>query len=524
MDASPRATRALLALALASVTVGLVTRVVVRGGEVPGWDLLLATEGQYLLATRGVCGALAETFHQVRHFWLPPSAYSVIYGLIPGALNRAWPSIFWQPAVVFLAWIVTLALLLVATGWGLRSARGWTLALLGWGASPSLLSYSVEGYPWGGGMLPFALVLAMALAWARRPWAVMIPLLAIAWELPWHGYELAKTTGLVVCVGALFAPDVDRLRRMVWIGVGASQMAAAQWLWPSANMIAFGHGNVGAGVGIPHALPLLPAGAARLAEALFGSAPLIVPVLTITGAVALRWAGSARRVLTISFLVQLGLVLLLAAAGPGLLRGRRFQVVEGLSLAAVLAAGRSAPPRVRAVLVALLLAGNVWTMIDLATFARTPPASRAFSLPGVASAEGVGVVDRPAVRWAEALVRRARAGGRIVVLHGQQCPCEDVTNPAGVLERLYLRLGHETFARQVIAVGVEGPRYVTVPVVDVRTVLDTLAPGQLVDIDSTCRAAMGEAFRELEARFVLEPTGGGLPPRFPQFRLVPRAG
>src|SRR2546427_10940872 len=114
----------------------------------------------------------------------------------------------------------------------------------------------------------------------------------------------------------------------------------------------------------------------------------------------------------------------------------------------------------------VLRACNVWGLWGLARFVPAPRGPNAFTLPGVFSAEGVGLVDRPAVAWAEGLARRARAGERVVVLQGQACPTESVTNPIGVLERLYLRLGHAAFRARVVALGVPQPRYVTVPVVD----------------------------------------------------------
>jgi hypothetical protein len=163
------------------------------------------------------------------------------------------------------------------------------------------------------------------------------------------------------------------------------------------------------------------------------------------------------------------------AAGPAV------QAVDVLSIAALLAAMRCAPVSIRTVLVALLLAGNVWTLADGIRFVRAPRAASPFSLPGVQSAEGVGRVDPASVAWADRLVARARQGERIVVLHGQMCPSEDVTNPAGLLGRLYIALGYDAFRSRVLGVadagGARAARYVTVPVIDVRTALDTVTPG-----------------------------------------------
>jgi hypothetical protein len=138
----------------------------------------------------------------------------------------------------------------------------------------------------------------------------------------------------------------------------------------------------------------------------------------------------------------------------------------------------------------------------------------------VQSPEGVGMVDRPAIAWAEELARRAAAGERVVVLHSQACQTENVTNPVCVLERLYVRLGHERFRARVVAVDVPDGRYVILPVVDVHTVLGSLAPGQLIDLDMACLPTMTEPLQALRARFTLEPVESQ-DARVTQFRLAP---
>src|SRR5439155_267908 len=84
--------------------------------------------------------------------------------------------------------------------------------LLVWGASPALLSYAVEGYPWGAVMLPHALVLAIVFARSFRRWWVTLPALALVWELPWHGYELGKTAGTTLVLAAALAPEAGWFR------------------------------------------------------------------------------------------------------------------------------------------------------------------------------------------------------------------------------------------------------------------------------------------------------------------------
>src|SRR5207247_6446116 len=162
------------------------------------------------------------------------------------------------------------------------------------------------------------------------------------------------------------------------------------------------------------------------------------------------------------------------------------------------AAGLNARSSVLRLLLSLLLSGNAWALWVHARFVTAPRGPNAFTLPGVVSAESVGLVDRPAVAWAEGLPRRGRAGERLVVLQSQACPTENFTNPTGVLERLYLRLGHAAFRARVVALGVPQPRYVTVPVVHLRPVLATLRPGQAIDLDTSCRDVFADAWHELE--------------------------
>ncbi len=219
--------------------------------------------------------------------------------------------------------------------------------------------------------------------------------------------------------------------------------------------------------------------------------------------------------------LQLGLVILLAASGPDLLRARRFMIVEGMSVVVLLAGLRTAPPVARGLLLALLLAGNAWALRDLAVFLRqSHPVG--FSVPGVASPEGVGLVDFAAVSWAQGLGTRAGAGERVVLLHSQWCPTESLTNPVGVLERLYLTLGHERFVRSVTALAVPC-RYVCLPLpseADFPAHIATLAPGQRIDLDETCREQMAHQLAALQERFRLTPVGG--PSRFSQFVLRER--
>ncbi len=496
--------RLLLAGGVASVGASLALRVWNRGPNIPGWDYLLASNGQFLIATHGWWEAIRETFVQTRYYWLPPAAYSAVYGLVPGALTLAVPWLYWQTATVAALWLVTLALLLAAAGWPLTSARGVGVLLLAWGAWPAGLSYGVEGYPWASCLLAYAVALLVVLhPRVRRSvfWTALGA--ALAYELPWHSYELAKTVGCVFVLAVLFERGVRWPVRALWALAALIQIGDAYWLHESANLVAFRRGNVGAGAGLQNSIPQLLDGAVEVGRQVFVSRTLAIPILTVAGALSLLVVREHRVFLALLWLIQLGLVVVLAASGADLLRSRRYLLVDGISMFAVVCALRTGPRYVRAVLVALLVAGNIWALADLRLFMRDRNIVR-FSLPAVWSSEGVGLVNVPTVAWTDELVARVKKGERLILLHSHECVSETFTNPEATLERIYLSVGHEQFVKSVVAFQGHECRYVclAVPPKEVAMAeLERLRPGDVFDMDQRCKERMGDQITALAARF-----------------------
>jgi hypothetical protein len=530
MTDSRRLDRLLLAAGAASVAAALALRLWHRGAGLPGWDYLLAANAQFLVAERGVWGAVRETVYQTRHFWLPPAAWSVPYGIVPGALNLAVPWLFWQPLVVATLWLVTLALLLRASGGELGSARGVGLLLLAWGAWPAGLSYAVAGYPWASCVLVYALALFLILHPAARQsllWTALGG--ALVYELPWHAYELSKTVGVVFVLAALLERDARPRVRVLWALIAAVQIGDAYLLHETTNVWAFRHGNSGTGIGIQHALPRLAWGAGLLFQRVFIAADIALPILTTAGAISLFFLREHRAFLAALWVTQLGLVLLLSASGAhvagtthDLLRSRRYLLVETVSLVAILSALRTVPFRLRLGLVVFLAAGNVWALVHLARFMRDTKQPQ-YSLPAVESVESVGWIDRAAIAWADELARRVRSGERVVVLHSQNCPSENFTNPAGTLERIYLTVGHERFVESVVALPAPNCRYACLPLPTMDAALaelGRLVPEQIVDFDTSCKSEMEPALTLLRSRFELVTLNPGQ--RFARFALRPK--
>src|SRR5262249_13741483 len=222
---------------LVSVAFSLGVRVLERGPYVSGWALVAPTQGHLLASTRTAWGAVREVFYQNRHFWLPFSVYSAPYSLIPGYLGRLWPWEYWVHVLVFVTFCVTLWTILRGAGLPLRAAG---ILLLGWGASPMLLSHAVEGYPWASAFLPHALALWITTSPSlrRRPLLTLVSALLVN-ELSWHVYELGKTVSVVFLAATVLLRDVRRTTRAAWLAAALTHLGEVLFVHPTANINAF---------------------------------------------------------------------------------------------------------------------------------------------------------------------------------------------------------------------------------------------------------------------------------------------
>jgi hypothetical protein len=462
-------TRWLLLLGLLFVAGSLLVRVIHRGQYIAGWDLVAPTQGHFLASTRSVWGALTETFHQNRHYWLPFSAYSAPFSLIPGYLGRVWPWQYWVHILTFLSFFITLMVILRAADLPLSNGG---ILLLAWGASPMLLSYAVTGYPWASAFLPHALALWITMSRRfRSRWVLTLLWCLVANELAWHVYELGKTVGVVFLAAALLQRDVPRSARAVWLLAGMAQLADVLFLHPTANIKAFAFQAGGGWEPMRPSLTGVARGLQAMAEGLFvrdgkRMDPVDLPILFSVGILSFFFFKRDRWFLLVLFLIQLGLVVVLAMYGPGLLRPRRFIMVAGYCLVCIACMYREATPLPRWALVGLLLLGSLWQGADLLRFVRVPfpRMSYGFTMPYVNSREGVGLVDFAAVDWSHELRTRVEGGKQLLLLYNFDCYAENFTNPTGVLERLYLSLGHEQFVRSVLIFGKQPCRYCCLPI------------------------------------------------------------
>lgn len=476
----------LLVLGLASVTTSLVVRVVHRGPYIMGWDVIAAAEGLHLASTRTFPDAVAHLFTQSRHHWNPFPQCSMPFALIPGYLARVWPWEFWPHLLVLAVWLGSLAVVLRVARLGLRDAG---VVLLAWGASPPLLSLSVTGMPWASAFLPHVLALWITTSpTMRRRLVPTIVACLVVTELSWHVYELGKTVGGVFLVAAFLCRGVLLPVRLVWLAAGGYQLYEAFFVHRSANLTVFAF-QAGTTWDVVRPSVVAALGAVRAVGEAFLTRELDLPILLALALASLVLVRRERWLLRVTFLAQVGLVVLLAFYDASLLRPRRAMLVGSYGILLVAWLWAEAGPWLRRTIAVVLVAGNVWQGVDLYRFVETPfpNPGAGFSLPHIRSIDGIGMVGFADVDWLVDLRRRVERGERLLLLENYSCYTENLTNPVAVPERLYVSLGDERFRQSVFIFGKQDCRYDCLPIhplEDLPAFLDGVRPDGPVPPDS----------------------------------------
>lgn len=510
-------------LALASVLFSLVGRALVRGGDYSGWDILGPAQGQFLIATRPLGDALAMAWRGVRTYEYWTTVNSVLYTIVPGLLSRLRPWEYWGQAL-------TLGLFLVALG-AIRRAvslrwRDAFVLLLAWGASPALLSFGISG-PFLSATLPHALALLIVFEPRIRARPVLTLLLALAVsELSWHLYLTGRTVFLVFLAAALLETEAPRRTRLACVVAALVQLFLVVFFAgiSERELLAFER--------LQGRDPFLVV--ADLSRAMF--VDLDLPILWLTGLVALAFVARGRSLLATLAGAQLALLVILAAHGVDKLQTRRFLLFEFYALVAVAAAFAAGSPRVQKAILGVLLLGNVAAHADLIQFSLGERWDRASSLPYVQSRNDYRI-PYAQVAAVDQMVDRIRRGERVILLYGLWNYWENHTDPAAVPERLYLRLGHDTFVESVFWFSSKPCRFDCIPVQPVAKAAELFADlraGRRGALDrysvyyATEEAVPAGAvdsapvFAELRQRFAvqLEPQTLG---RMGSFRIAPRS-
>ena len=269
---------------------------------------------------------------------------------------------------------------------------------------------------------------------------------------------------VVFLAGTVLLRGVPLSTRAAWLVAGLLQIGEVLLVHPTANIKAFVYQQQSPWPALQPGVATVTAGVAALARAI-GTFELDLPILFGVGVASFFFLRRDRRFLVALFLVQLGLVVLLATYQADQLRPRRFIMVDCYCLVAIAWMYREAPASPRRLLAGLLVLGNVWQGLGLVRFVPMPFALGAsFTMPYTYSRDGVGSVTFPHVDWARDLRQEVDAGHRLLLLYNLDCYPENFTNPSGVLERLYLGLGHERFVDSVFVFGSRACRYCCLPI------------------------------------------------------------
>jgi hypothetical protein len=456
----------------------------------------------------------------------------IAFTVLPGYLTRFWPWEYWGNTVCFLFVLASVLLTIAAAG---LLRRGW-IVLLAWGASPALLSFAVAGYPHAAGYFPHALALWVTLD--RRIERRLVSTLALsllACASSWYCYDPARTVFLVFLGAAILRGDARWPARLVWLAVGALQLwTVLAWL-----------GNGGGILPTDFDPARLWSAVVSVGRSVFVARYLDEPVLLVAAFLSFFFFRRDRLPVFGLWLAQLGLVVMLAAKGPELLCPRRFLLVECYCLLVVgrMYAEASRAPRRMAIThdsarVMLLLAGSVWQVAGLVQFARQPRPAVSWALP-YAHAQVDFQVVRFGAEWADEMASRVEAGETLIVIYSLGFYAENATNPTKLLERMYLRLGHERFVDSVLVFGATPclPNCLPLrPLSEIDDVLDRIRPGGpiepsavalyytqdlLTTYQHTAEPESAAVFAAVRRRFSLEqePTPDA---RLMRFRVRPR--
>jgi hypothetical protein len=409
-----------------------------------------------VLSTKPLGQALESLSRGVYAFRYWNSTNSLLYTLVPGALGRLWPSEYWGHWLTFALALLTFGLIHRIAELPLR--QGWFIGMA-WAASPALLSFSVSGYPYVTGFLPHALAFAIVTSrWLRARPLTSLAFALLVTELSWHVYEAGKTLVVVFVIAALSEREVQWSTRATWLA--ASVVQVIRLFGQRGYNVDYVLHGAGKGTAV------LATAASSVVHALL--LPVVdLPVVIPLGALTLLLVRRHRWLLLGGATSQLLTVVLATAVDASAIRPRRFLTTSFYCVAALAIAFKDAAPEegrrslTRLALVTALLGGSLWQVADLGVFFRVPPAGRTQPLPFTFSQD-----DYTVPVGASDLARQVRAevaaGRRVVTLYNLSS--ETLADPPGLLERVYLGLGHGAFVRSVLSFGSSRCRYDCLPV------------------------------------------------------------
>jgi hypothetical protein len=517
-------------VALAFVGTSLAVRVIHRGPYVPGWDILGAAQGLYLVETKTPAEILA--FHRENVFH-PTNVWNVHAApvvTLPGLLASWWPWEYWNHVVTFTIVLVILTLTAAAVGASWREAP---IVVLAWGASSTLLSQSVVGFAYVTGFLPYAIALYAVLRLRARPWSTLM-MAALAIAFAWQGQELGRTVFAVFLVATVTVAGASWSTRAVWLAAGAWQLRE--------TLLHLHYNTTRWKLIVPTFADVVTVVPELLRHALIRPQVELASFVAL-GLVCLLLVRRNRWLWWSLAALHGGLIGLLALNAVEFVWPRRIVVFLFLLLAAIVSVYVERGRTIRRVLLAALVVANVAQFANVVAWSRTPIVDPTrdwgFTLPHVwTSVENM--VPYLDVEWYEDMRARVDRGERLLLLYNLSAYEENYTNPSGVIERLYLHLGHARFVSNVFVFGSVRCRWVCLPIRPLSEVSDFVAalqdPSSITGFKFT-NEVDAEAYRQeidgieraLESRFAIdyvEPwhVSNGKTERYAAFKLVPKLG
>lgn len=437
----------------------LVLRISYRGPYYPGWDTLGQAHGLFLLSTESLLYVVNSILYSTRHFQFLMPTNSLLFTLIPGSLGSLWPWEYWSHLLTFGIVLVTLGTMAKATSINFQQL---IVLLLGFGASSSILSFSVAGYYYATGFLPHALALWIVLhRKLQSRWFFTLILVALTCELSWHLYNLGRTVFLVFLIAAILLRNVSIPTRLVWGGIAIAQIFA---------ILTWRGNDVGSYIDLSQiGIHEISAAIVELGRAIFVTQVLDILVLFILGVASFFFMKTQRWLLLALFVVQLALVFWLTVKGDDLLRPRRFLIVEFYCLIAIVFMFRDCNLFLRygralkAGIITILIGGNLWQIAHLMAYTQTPVQQQLHALPHTYSQADYRVQTEE-VNWYLELRSQVDAGKKLLLIYNFSPYWENPTDMVGVLERLYLHLGNQKFIDSVFAFSSVTCRYSCLPI------------------------------------------------------------
>ena len=423
----------------------------VRGNSYVGWELLGPAQGKYELNTIGLIECLRMFGFRMIFFFYWNHTSSYLFGFIPGLLEAYFPKGYWAQLInLFFLW-VAYALLLRHKQF---SKHIFLLLLL---TSPAILAFSIIGYPYSSGILPFAAAITYVFSYADKDVTkklILRDFLAFSFisVLSLNCYELGKTAFLVPMIAAVSFREIGIKRRMLWFFLGCLMITPLVFVKGVAHDELLGT--------VLKNFFILPIYLPKLLSMLYLEGALDLPIITTIFILLSRVRSPRYWFWLLLVLSQFFLILVGLSKESFFMMPRRFILIETLMLFSIAWKWNAiSSEKVKAYASILIAGGLVWTGYTMFQYAKveTPtnlPYSAAYDF----------TLNTDLLIDTDAIIKLAQEEIPQFLWYAYEDYPENSTDPVALLERVYLALPHKQFMKNVFFVGENSCRYSCVPV------------------------------------------------------------